>query len=232
MSRTARSSSSCARASLNDQPQGRVPGLVPVTAAEVAAAAQAGTVIIDTRPVRTFAAEHLPGAVHLEFNLADLTERAELVLPKGLRAVVHAEPASTVAASEGLLEDAGLSVLGHLEGGLAAWRAAGHPVHALPVLDVDELRTRPGEWHICDVRERFEFVHGHIAGAELVPSGDIWAKAGDVVPVGRPVAVVCSGVGRAAFAASVLASHGVPAVIVDGGMYEWLRRGYPVEKGA
>lgn len=202
-----------------------------MTPSEVAAAIAAGATVIDTRPLAVCAASHLPGAVFLEFNLADLTERAELVLPKGLHAVVHAEPERTVAASVGLLEDAGLIIRGHLDGGLQAWRADGRPVHAMPCIDVTHLHAGLDRYLVLDVRERYEFVAGHIPGARLLPSGDLWSRADGDFGSGATVAVVCSGYGRAAFAASVLASRGVPAVTVTGGMYDWLRQGYPVDKG-
>ena len=203
-----------------------------MTPTKVAEAVAAGCVIIDTRPLAAFADAHLAGAISLEFNLADLTERAELVLPKGLRVVVHAEPAATIEASVGLLEDAGLKVEGHLEGGLAAWRAAGRSVETLPSLDVEQLQAALGDRLVLDVRERYEFTAGHVPGARLFPSGDVWAKAGPDLAAGRPVAVFCSGQGRSTFAASVLRGRGVRAAVVAGGMFEWLRHGYPVEKGA
>jgi hypothetical protein len=37
---------------------------------------------------------------------------------------------------------------------------------------------------------RFEFRHGHVAGAQLLPSGEAWAHV-ERVPAGRPVAVIC-----------------------------------------
>jgi len=201
-----------------------------MTPEAVRAALEAGTGLIDTRPLAAFAAAHLPGALPIEFNLADLAERAEMLLPKGLTLVVHAEPERTVEASVGLLEDAGFTVAGHLEGGLQAWQAAGGATAALPLLDVDRLHAEPGRHLVLDVREPYEFRHGHIAGAEPLPSGEAWDRP--VPPTGgRPVAVFCSGHGRAAFVAGLLARRGIPAALVQGGMYEWMQRGYPVVRG-
>jgi hydroxyacylglutathione hydrolase len=200
-------------------------------AEEVAAALGRGAVVIDTRPLEAFAAGHLPGALHVAFNLADLTERAALWLPCGLTAVVHAEPESTVEASVGLLADAGLDVRGHLEGGLAAWQAAARPVEPLACIDVEELAAHRARYEVLDVRERYEFAHGHLAGAHWRPAPEVLAAGAEALPRGRPWAVFCSGTGRAAFAASALARHGLPVVLVLGGMYEWQRRGYPVVPG-
>jgi rhodanese-related sulfurtransferase len=205
--------------------------VVAVTPAEVRLAIADGAAVVDTRPLSAFTAAHLPGALPLEFNLADLTERAELLLPKGLTLVVHAEPERTVAASVGLLEDAGCTVLGHLDGGLQAWQTAGGATAPLPMVDVDHLHTELARYRVLDVREPYEFRHGHIVGAQLLPSGEAWVRP---TPQNGtlPIAVFCSGYGRAAFVAAVLARRGVPAVLVAGGMYEWTQHGHPVVSGA
>jgi len=202
-----------------------------MTPAEVRAAMDAKVVVVDTRPLVPFAAAHLPGALHIEFNLADLADRAELLVPKGVQVIVHAEPEGTVAASVGLLGDAGLHVLGDLEGGLGAWQAAGQPVEPLPLIATDRLWAELDRYLVLDVREPYEFRHGHLSGAQLLPSGDAWTGATPAAH-GRPIAVFCSGHARAAFVASLLLARGTEAALVTGGMYEWLQHGYPVAKGA
>ncbi len=203
-----------------------------MTPAEVLAAVHAGALVVDTRPPAPFAAGHVPGALPVEFQLADLTERAELLLPRGLGIVVHAEPEAAVLPSVGLLEDAGLEVRGHLDGGLAAWRAAGLPVATLPMLEPAQLAARLGEFLVLDVREPYEHRFCRIPGSMLLPSGDAWAKAAAVDPAGRPVAVVCSGQGRSCFVAALLARCGVAAAVVRDGMWAWERDGHVVVRGA
>jgi len=200
-----------------------------VTPRETSEAVRAGAVVLDLRPPRAFAAGHLPGAVNLQFNRADLADRAELVLPAGLAMVVHAEPAPIATAAVGLLADAGFDLHGLLEGGLAAWRDAGMAVEPLPLLSVDELRELADGYRVIDVRERFEFRHGHVGGAELLPSGDAWERAADV-PADRPIAVICGDQNRSATVASMLLRAGREAHLVMGGMVDWLERGYPVER--
>jgi hydroxyacylglutathione hydrolase len=205
-----------------------------VTAAAFAAAIARGALPVDTRTLPAFAAGHVPGAVPLEFNLADLAERAALLLPPGLPAVVHAEPPSSAEAAAGLLGDAGLDVLGQLEGGLGAWREAGLPVETLEVEDVARLFARGDGRAVLDVRERYEYRHGHVPGARHLPAGEVWGAPAArlaALAAGRPLSVFCSGQGRAAFAAAVLLRRGIPARLVWGGMYEWERAGYPVERG-
>lgn len=128
-----------------------------------------------------------------------------------------------------LLAGAGFRVAGRLDGGLAAWKAAGRPTATLELLDVAELRAQLGALHVLDVREPFEYRHGHVPGARLLPSGEAWERLGEV-PADRPVAVVCGDQARSATVASMLQHAGRDVRLVMGGMVDWLERGHPVER--
>ena len=194
----------------------------------VRAALDQGAIPLDLRTPRPFAERHLPGAVNLQFNRADLADRAEMLLPTDRRYVVHAEPEPIARIAAKLLGDAGFEVAGHLEGGLAAWTGAGGETASLAVMDVDHLHGRLDEFQVVDVREGFEFRHAHIPGALSAPWTETW-QAKDALPGDRPLAVVCGDEVRSAAAASILARSGFHPVLVLGGMVDWLERGYPVE---
>jgi rhodanese-related sulfurtransferase len=196
---------------------------------EVAAAVDEGAVVLDLRPPRPFAAEHLPGALTMQFNRADLADRAELMLPPELELVVHAEPEPIAKVAVEILAGAGFTVLGYLEGGLRAWKEAGYETETLPLLDVDELEERLDAYTVIDAREPFEHRHAHIPGSVLFPPGDAWGRA-DEVASGTPLAVVCGDQTRSAYVASILLRNGKDAALVMGGMVDWLERDYPVEK--
>lgn len=200
-----------------------------MTPQEVKEAIAQGALVLDLRPPRPFASGHVPGAVTMQFNRADLADRAEMVLPKDLSLIVHAEPEPIAKVAVTILSEAGFDVRGHLEGGLAAWKAAGEPIAELPLVDVDELKEQVSDYLVLDVREGFEFRHGHVAGAELLPSGEAWDKVAEL-PDDRPVAVICGDQTRSAAVASMLLRTGCDARLVMGGMVDWLERGYPIEK--
>jgi rhodanese-related sulfurtransferase len=165
----------------------------------------------------------------MQFNRADLADRAEMMLPGDLAYVVHAEPEPIARVAAELLESAGFTVLGYLEGGLKGWKEAGYETERLPLLDVEGLRQALGEYTVVDAREPFEHRHAHIAGALLFPPGDAWERA-EELEAGTPLAVVCGDQTRSAYVASVLARRGRDAALVMGGMVDWLERGFPVEK--
>lgn len=198
-----------------------------MTPDQIKDAVAAGAVVLDLRSPRTFANAHVPGAVTMQFNQADLADRAELILPHGQEIVVHGDPETTARAAVDLLRAAGFHVVGYLEGGLAAWRAAGEPVAALPLVSVDELHDHTADYLVLDVREGFEYRNGHVEGSVFLPTEESWERAREIQS-DRPIAVLCDDEVRSAAVASMLQREGKDARLVTGGIVEWLERGYPV----
>lgn len=195
---------------------------------DVGAALEAGAVVLDMRPPKPFSAEHIKGAVNIQFNRADLADRAEMSLPTDRTYIVHAEPEPIAKVAVRILEDAGFSIAGYLEGGLKAWREADLPIERLPLLDVDQLEKGLDKYRVLDTREGFEFRYGHVPGAELLEWTDDWANI-EAVTDDTPLALVCGDQVRSCYVASVLQRAGKDAHLVFGGMVDWLERGYPVE---
>lgn len=199
-----------------------------MNARQVRAAIDAGTVVLDLRLPRVFAAGHLPGAINLQFNRADLGDRATLALPKTLKLIVHAEPEPAARVSALILDEVGFSVAGYLEGGLKAWRTEGLPVETIPAIDVDALHDTLSGYCVVDAREPFEYRHGHVPGAASLPWTESWQRAGEMPPNGS-LAVYCGTQVRSSLTASVLRRHGHDVTVVFGGMTDWVDRRYPVE---
>jgi hydroxyacylglutathione hydrolase len=200
-----------------------------MNAAQVSAAITAGAIVLDLRPPHIFAAGYLPGAINLQFNRADLADRATMALPKTLKWIVHAEPQPVARVAAIILEEAGFTVAGYMEGGLEAWRAAGLPVETPRAIDVTTLRDNLNSYRVLDAREPFEYRHGHVPGAASLPWTQAWQRAGEVSASG-PLAVYCGTQVRSSLTASVLRRHGHDAAVVIGGISDWLERSYPVER--
>ncbi len=201
-----------------------------MTPAEVRAAQQEGAAVLDLRTPHPFAAEHLEGALSVQFNRADLVDRVELVFPEDLPMIMHGEPEAIGKVAAKLLADAGFNVLGHLEGGLKAWKAEGLPVVQLPTMDVDELKERMDEFTVVDARDPFEFKYGHVPGSGILSWTEAWYEADKAVD-DPPIAVICGDEIRSVLVASILARKGKSAELVTGGMVDWIERDYPIEKG-
>lgn len=202
-----------------------------MTPQEIAASMAEGAVIVDMRPPKPFANEHIPGAVNFQFNRADLAERAAMGLPRDVEYVIHAEPEPLARVAVDLLREAGFTVLGFLEGGLKGWKAAGCETCALALIDVEQLGDARDRFRVIDTREGFEYRYGHVPGSECLEWTEPWERFTSVDDT-KPLAVICGDQVRSAYVASVMQRAGKDVCLVFGGMADWLERGFPVEKAA
>lgn len=83
--------------------------------------------VLDVRTPGEFAQGHVPGAVNIPHDAlpARLTE---LEPERQREIVVYCERGGRAAVAEKVLREAGFGDVVHLEGDMAAWRAAGRPV--------------------------------------------------------------------------------------------------------
>jgi hydroxyacylglutathione hydrolase len=201
-----------------------------MTPQEVLNAQEQGAVVLDMRLPRVFARAHVPGAINLQFNRADLADRADMVLPRVQRYIIHAEPEALASAAVDIMREASFEIAGHLAGGLGAWRAAGMPVDTIDVIGVDDLKEAAGSLVPVDARDGFEYRHGHVPNAVLLPWTEAWERV-DQAPEGE-LAVICGDEVRSSLVASILRRRGRNVRLVVGGMVDWNERGYAVEKNA
>ena len=81
---------------------------------------------------------------------------------------------------------------------------------------------------VIDVRQRNEYLSGHIAGALNIELGELQDHL-DGLPRELPVVTVCASGARASTAGSILRRDGRDniQVVVEGGATAWIERGYP-----
>ncbi|MEV0718805.1 rhodanese-like domain-containing protein [Asanoa sp. NPDC050611] len=150
-----------------------------------------------------------------------------------------------------VLRWAGIASVRLLDGGLAAWAAAGRGVtHDVPApvpgdvtlspghlreLDADRAAEYAGAGRLLDARGPQAFAEGHIPGAISLPTRDNLGHDGRLLDAdtlrkrfaafdlddGRPVGVYCGGGVAAAHEAAVLASLGVDAALFVGSFSAW-----------
>ncbi len=113
-----------AAALAEDRESTKAPSISP---AELSARRESGAapVVIDVRTPEEYAAGHIPGAVNLPFD--QVARRiVEIDTPHGVALYCMVGPRARK--GESALVAAGYEKVLHLEGGLAAWQAAGFPV--------------------------------------------------------------------------------------------------------
>lgn len=83
---------------------------------------------------------------------------------------------------------------------------------------------------LLDVREQSEFRQARIAGAVLIPLGQLQARVQEL-PAGGDIIVVCASGARSGSAVNMLRRAGFNALNLEGGMGAWARAGLPVLRG-
>jgi sulfur dioxygenase len=101
-------------------------------------------------------------------------------------------------------------------------------------IDPHALEEHAPAVQILDVREPEEFTGplGHIAGAILIPLGELAERTGELTK-DRPIVAVCRAGGRSAQATIILQQVGFADVAnLTGGMLRWRAEGHAVEGGS
>ena len=93
-----------------------------------------------------------------------------------------------------------------------------------------KIAAQPAAW-VLDVREPEEFKTGHIAGATLIPLGELSERM-SAIPREREVLCVCLSGARSLAAARQLSAAGFKVLNLQGGLIAWQRAQLPLKPGA
>ncbi|WP_435061730.1 MBL fold metallo-hydrolase [Amycolatopsis thermoflava] len=183
----------------------------------VRALAADGAVVVDARPAADFAAGHVPGALSIPLRPAFASWLGWLVPADRPIVVVRGGDQDPAEIAWQAVKIGRTGLAGELDGGLAAWTAAGQPVRRTPVVTADGIGGRP----VLDVRQDAEFAAGHLPGARHRELGRL---DGRELPR-EPLVVMCGHGERAMSAASLLeqAGHRDVTVVLAGGPADWAR---------
>jgi hydroxyacylglutathione hydrolase len=204
------------------------PALSSVDVAQVRALRADGAQVIDVRPVRQFAAGHIPSALSIPLRPAFASWLGWLADPERPLVVVRSDDQDPGEIAWQAVKIGCTNLSGELTGGMTAWTAADQPTTTTRLVDADEI-TRE---HVVDVRQDAEFTAGHIPGATHVELGAL-SDIADALPR-TPTVVMCGHGERAMGAASLLerAGHRDLAVL-EGGPDDWAETtGGSLEGGA
>jgi rhodanese-related sulfurtransferase len=106
----------------------------------------------------------------------------------------------------------------------------GSPVPSISATELQEKLKRASHPFLLDVRQPEEFRDGHIAGAKLIPLGELRARMQEL-PKDKEIVCICASGSRSSSAAQQLASAGYNVINMKGGMFLWQRSALPVKKG-
>lgn len=99
-------------------------------------------------------------------------------------------------------------------------------------LEVARTEHEAGRAILIDIREPNEHAMGVAKGAQLLPMRQLGARLAEIpMTTDKPVLLICNTQNRSSSTLAALRQRGYPHVrFVQGGMSEWVRRGWPVVK--
>ena len=214
---------------------GGLPQLKPLSSAAVRDWLEQGGAVLDVRPAREFAEGHIPSAYGIALDTPLITWAGWLIPFSTPLVLVVNGPAAREEAVRQLIRIGYDDLRGYLEGGIAAWEAAGLPVTHIRRIPVAELRDRLTSRDaplVLDVRQDDEWTAGHIPGAIHIENGRLPYDALPL-PSDRPIVVHCQHRARSTAGLSVLARRGYRDLsLLDGGLAAWQEAGFEVEQGS
>jgi rhodanese-related sulfurtransferase len=193
---------------------GHVPGLARLDLDAFRALVFNGAQLVDARSVARYAAGHIPGALSIELRPVFATWLGWLV-DASLPVVFVLDDEQDRHELVRQCLTVGVELLaGELGGGYEAWADAG-----LPTASTELVLPTSIDGVLVDVRQRDEYVAGHVPGARNVELGDL--EAARDLPSGH-LTVMCGHGERAMTGASLLERAGRSGVaVMVGGPEDW-----------
>lgn len=196
-------------------------------------AAEAGTVLVDTRHMLAFGGGHIPGALNFGADGHLAIQAGWMLDPEQPLLLVLEDDTQLETVLTHFCRTGYERFAGYLAGGMTAWENAGYPLANLPQLHVRELAAAVSdssrELTVVDVRSPQEWTQGHVPGALHIFLPDL-PQALSRIPRDRPVAVYCDSGYRAAIGASILKKAGFDVSNVPGSWQAWQACQLPQEK--
>lgn len=190
--------------------------LAPLTVQQVRRLLEDGATVVDVRPIKEYAAAHVPGSLSIELRSAFGTWLGWLVPEEAVIVVLRSldqDPAEIL----GHAAKVGYDIAGELAGGIAAWTGADLVTSSTALVTPS---TMTDVARVLDIRQDSEFAAGHVPGAEHTELGSL--ANGAAALADGPVTVMCGHGERAMSAASVLERAGrADASVLLGGPSDW-----------
>lgn len=198
------------------------PTLEPLDASEVAVRLGDDAQLIDVRPIDRYADGHVASSLSIELRDSFATWLGWLVEdPDTPLVFVVDDDQERDDLVRQCLKIGYENLAGQLDGGIAAWQAAGHDTARTELTDTPPAGRTP-----LDVRQRSEWEAGHISGAAHVELGALPSRVEDLPD--DELVTHCMHGQRSMTAASVLERAGRGDVSVfSGGPDQWERDHQP-----
>lgn len=184
-------------------------GLTALTPAQLEATANNDALILDVRHENDFVKEHIPGSIFIGLNggfapwvgalIKDVNQPLVLVTPEGKES-----EAVTRLARVGFD-----NTLGYLNGGIEAWKKAGHEIDSIRSISPETFAEVLGKNTIpvIDSRKPGEYAGGHVVNSLNIPLDFVNEQLAEV-PKENDFYIHCAGGYRSVIMASILKARG------------------------
>lgn len=167
--------------------------------------------ILDTRTSSTFTEGFVPDSISIGLD-GRFAEWAGILLPFSQPLVLVTDPGKEEESIIRLARVGFDKVIGYLDGGFAAWQAAGEKTDLIIDIDADELVIDLPHDHrleVLDVRKPSEYEAGHVRGATNLPLDTMMDPLNiAMIDSDHNLYVHCAGGYRSVIAASLLKRQG------------------------
>lgn len=178
-----------------------------------------GALVLDVRTPSDFIAGHIPNSIFIGLNGSFAPWVGELIVDVQQPLVLVVEEGKEKEAVTRLSRVGFDNTLGYLQGGIAAWKAAGKEVEIVQSVPAEKFAAEYAdhEVDVFDVRKPSEFSDQHVQKANNTPLSEINEHLKDF-PKEEPFYIHCAGGYRSIIATSILLSRGIRNPInIEGG---------------
>ena len=187
-------------------------GMQPLNIASLKELVAGGAILLDTRKPEVFVSGFVPGSIGIGLN-GRFAEWAGSLLPFDKPIVLVTAPGEEKESVIRLARVGFDKMKGYLDGGYAAWQAAGETIDLIIDVEPDELAMDiPFDKNlvVLDVRRETEFADGHVKDAINIPLQDL-TDPGNMSNLEETynIYVHCGGGYRSVIAASMLKRQGI-----------------------
>lgn len=190
------------------------------------------TVVLDIRSYHAYAAQHIPGAWHLDLN-GNFPTFAGWVLPTDRDILLVAEENRKALEANRWARRVGVDrIVAFLDGGMTAWAAAGYRTGSIKLIsagDLHDMISQNIDFILLDVRAPQEYEDNHIVGAINIPVAELRTRHRELSR-DKAIVLICSSGNRSSLGASILEQRGFQNLHnVSGGMTGYGAAGYSRE---
>ena len=189
-----------------------------------------GALVLDTRGAQTFKDGFVPRSINIGLK-GDFAPWTGSMVPDVEQPLLLVTDAGTEDEVVTRLARVGYdNVLGYLEGGIHAWKAAGKETDSIESIPAAEFAARlaQGPLHVVDVRKDGEWEAERLKDAHHAPLQYVNEHLAEFSK-DAPIYIHCAGGYRSMVAASLLKARGIHNVIdVAGGLNAIKKTGVPV----